>query len=219
MQQSQLETLVREILSENFVSLGIPKFTFTEDIVGQKATIAAALINKRDGTSRGVEGTGVGMVDALFTALKLSLSSDYPSIDHIHFVDFSLSGDFQSRANASQSDAPLHARLVVENSSGRRFVFNHRSRSISASSVGVVVECVEHFVNAELAVLQVHGWIADARQRSRQDLVDKYTQRLADLVKNASYSESIEKSRANADIEPISDTMDVQSAPAPEGSL
>ena len=199
MQQSQLETLVREILSEDYVSLGIPRFTLSEDISQQQASIAAALYNKRDGSSRGVEGTGVGMVDALFTALKLSLSADYPSLEHIHFIDFGISSDFRDRQGTSNSDAALCVRLAVENSSGRRFDFSHRSRSISASSVGVVVECVEHFVNAECAVLRVHDWIADARSRRRQDLVDKYTERLADLVKNASYSDSIERSRAKVE--------------------
>ena len=199
MQQSQLETLVREILSEDYVSLGIPRFTLSEDIPQQQASIAAALFNKRDGSSRGVEGTGVGMVDALFTALKLSLSAEYPSLEHIHFVDFGIASDITTSPGTSNSDAALCVRLAVENSSGRRFDFSHRSRSISASSVGVVVECVEHFVNAELAVLRVHDWIGDARSRHRQDLVDKYTERLADLVKNASYSDSIERSRARVD--------------------
>jgi hypothetical protein len=202
MRQSQLETLVREILSEDYVSLGIPKFTLSEDVDGQRASIACALINKRDGSNRAVEGTGVGMVDALFTGLKLSLAADYPSIEHILFVDFGLSAEFQGKENTSHSDAPLRVRLVVENSSGRHFEFNHRSRSISASSVGVVVECVEHFVNAELAVLRVYGWIADAKKRRRQDLVDKYTERLSDLVKNASYSESIERTKATTEIDP-----------------
>jgi hypothetical protein len=110
-------------------------------------------------------------------------------------VDFGIFGDFKSYQNEAHSDASLVVRLAVANSSGLRFEFSHESRSISASSVGVVVECVEHFVNAELAVLRVHDWIADAKKRHRQDLVDKYTQRLADLVKNASYSESIERSR------------------------
>jgi acyl-CoA thioesterase FadM len=136
------------------------------------------------------------MLDALFTGLKDALSDDYPSLNNIHFVDFAISGDFESYRNAAHSDAALVVRLAVANSSGRRFEFSHKSRSISASSAGVVVRCVEHFVNAELAVLQVHNWIADAKKRHRQDLVDKYTQRLADLVQNASYSESIERSRA-----------------------
>ena len=200
MLQKNLETLVREILSDTYVSLGMDGFSLTENVREQSASIAAVLINKRDGATRSVEGRGVGMVDALFTGLTLSLSSEYPSLEHIHFVDFKITSDFDHHDNGSRSDASLMVCLAVENSSGRRFEFAHTSRSITASCAGAVIECVEHFVNAELAVLRVLDWIADAKGRRRQDLVDKYTQRLADLVKNSSYSESIERSRTHADI-------------------
>ena len=83
--------------------------------------------------------------------------------------------------------------LTDGGASGRAFVFEHTSPSVSASSVRAVLSAVEHFINAELAVLKVFSWIEDARKRSRPDLADKYTQRLADLVQNASYSETIER--------------------------
>ena len=50
--------------------------------------------------------------------------------------------------------------------------------------------------DAELAVLRVYDWIEDARRRSRPDLAEKYTHRLADLVQNASYSETIERKKS-----------------------
>ena len=198
MKQKQLETLVREILSEDYTSLSIKKYMLTEDIVNEEAQIACALYFVNSDSYRGVDGQGVGMIDALFKGLKQALSEEYPSLDHIHFIDFNISGDFASdEAGSAGTDASGHVRLVVENTSGRRFTFENRSPSISASSVAVVVGCVEHFINAELAVLRVYDWIDEARSRDRQDLVDKYVQRLSDLVKNASYSESIERKRAS----------------------
>ena len=198
MKQQQLETLVREILGEDYASLHIKKYMLTEDISNQQAQIACALYFVNQDAHRGVDGQGVGMIDALFKGLKGTLSSEYPSLEHINFIDFAISGDFASGREDARSDAAGHVRLVVENSSGRRFKFEDRSQSISASSVAVVVNCVEHFINAETAVLRVFDWIDDAKARDRQDLVDKYVQRLSDLVKNASYSESIERKQAAA---------------------
>ena len=107
MLQKNLETLVREILSDTYVSLGMDGFSLTENVREQSASIAAVLINKRDGATRSVEGRGVGMVDALFTGLTLSLSSEYPSLEHIHFVDFKITSDFDHHDNGSRSDASL----------------------------------------------------------------------------------------------------------------
>lgn len=197
MLQEKLASMVREILGDDYLSLALPSFTLTEDILRQDAMVACKLVETRGGRERSVEGRGVGLIDALFQGIATSLSPLYPSLDHIHFVDFGLDGDFLPEGTGAHSDAAVGIRLVVENSDGRRFEFTHRSRSISASSAGVVVSCVEHFINAELAVLRVLEWIADAKKRRRQDLVDTYTQRLADLVKNASYQGSIEKHSAD----------------------
>lgn len=194
MDQEALESLVREVLGTDYRALDIARYNLTEDIREEKATIVCLLTGATAGEEKGraVEGTGVGMVDALFRGLQQSLSEDYPSLNHIRFVDFAITGDF-SDGNAARTDAVGLVRLEVENSSGRRFDFGHQSHSISASSVGVVLKAVEHFVNAELAVHKVLDWIDDARRRQRADLAEKYTHRLADLVQNASYSESIER--------------------------
>jgi hypothetical protein len=194
MEQRQLEKLVKEILGDSYVSLKIQRYVLTEDVTDHKAQIACALYLENSESYIGVDGAGVGMIDALFQGLKQALSADYPSLNHINFVDFAISGDFSAReGNRSNSDVAGHVRLVVENTSHRRFRFESTSPSISASSVAVVLKAVEHFTNAEVAVLRVYDWIDDAKKRHRQDLVDKYVNRLTDLVKNATYSESIER--------------------------
>ncbi|MGM0574671.1 MAG: alpha-isopropylmalate synthase regulatory domain-containing protein [Myxococcota bacterium] len=195
MEQDELERLVREVLGEGYTDLEVTAYSLEEDIHEGKASIVCKLMGVAGDNGRAVEGQGVGMVDALFNGLKATLSEDFPSLDHIYFVDFGITGDFSESKTVSHTDVAGHVTLVVENSSGRRFTFESESKSISASSVGVVVECVEHFVNAETAVRRVYEWIEDARKRARPDLAEKYTQRLADLVQNASYSESLERLR------------------------
>ena len=191
-EQAVLQAMVRDVLADAYRGFEVTKYVLTEDIVEQKATIVCGFKETGAESRLAVEGVGVGMIDALFKGLKRALSSTYPSIDHIHFVGFQIEGDFTGRG-AAGSDANGQVRLQVQNSTGRVFDFESCSPSISASSVDVVVKAVEHFVNAELAVAQVYGWIHDANRRNRSDLAEKYTHQLANLVQNSSYSESIER--------------------------
>jgi hypothetical protein len=195
--QDELQRLTREVLGEDYIEYYVSKYTLTEDIEAGTAWIVCQLSQVGKGPLFAVEGKGVGFIDALFNGLKRGLVGDYPSLGHIHFVDFVVSGDFKkaTRDSGSHSEVPGTVRLVIENASGREFTFENTSPSVSASSVAVVVKGVEHFVNAELAVLKVVTWIEDAQRRSRPDLAEKYTQRLAELVQNASYSDTIERVR------------------------
>lgn len=194
--QSQLVSLVHEVLNGEYVSFKIGSFQLNEDIEAKTATLCCTLADSLGG-SRGIEGQGVGMVDALFKGLKQALAPDYPSLGHIHFADFAISGDFGSGPERGENGTETlgHVKLVVKNTAGRTFRFRSESPSITAGTVDVVLEAAEHFVNAELAVLRIYDWIEDAKARNRPDLADRYTQRLADLVKNATYSEAIEKKR------------------------
>lgn len=193
--QDELQRLTREALGDGYVQLRVKAYQLTEDLETGRARIACQMAQNGDAT-RGIEGEGVGLVDALFKGIQAAMVDEYPSIGHIHFVDFGVSGDFRgAKKDGARSDVPGTVRLAVENSDGRSFLFEHTSPSVSASSVNAVLRAVEHFVNAELAVLKVYSWIEDARARNRADLAEKYTSRLADLVQNASYSETIERKK------------------------
>jgi len=194
--QDELQSLTREVLADDYVQLQISRYSLTEDLESGRAFIATQLSQSKQAAPRSIEGEGVGLVDALFKGIQQALVADYPSIANIYFVDFHVAGDFRgAKREGARTDVPGVVRLGVENSAGRAFAFEHVSPSVSASSVRAVLLAVEHFVNAELAVLKVYSWIADARRRSRPDLAEKYTQRLADLVQNASYSETIERTK------------------------
>ena len=195
MEQDQLEKMVLEVLGEDSKNYVVSQYTLMEDMRENNARLECVLLDSHSDETRDIKGIGVGLVDALFKGLKGTLSGEYPSLEHIHFVDFSVAGDFRSARSTDGSDALGHVKLVVENSSGRQFLFEAQSHSVSASACDVVVMCVEHFVNAELAVLRIFEWIEEAKARHRSDLVEQYTRRLSDLVQNATYSESIERLR------------------------
>jgi hypothetical protein len=200
MDQQSLEALVHEALGDDYRALGVTRYTLTEDIREGQATIVCLIEGATEGKGKAVEGVGVGMVDALFAGLKRALSADFPSLNHIHFCGFTIEGDFSRPSNHAKTDVVGNVRLEVENSSGRRFCFSSASQSMSASSVHVVVKAAEHFVNAELAVSRVYDWIVDANKRHRPDLAEQYVRRLAELVQNTSYSESLERKKAQAGI-------------------
>lgn len=194
--QDELQALTRDVLGTDFVELEVRAYQLTEDLQSGRAQIVTQLHLAGELTPRAVEGEGVGFVDALFKGIQRALADDYPSIAHIFFADFHVAGDFKgAKRDGARTDVPGTVRLTVENASGRAFEFHHTSPSVSASSVKALLRAVEHFVNAERAVLKVYSWIEDARKRSRPDLAEKYTQRLADLVQNASYSDTIERKK------------------------
>jgi hypothetical protein len=195
MEQAELERMVHEVLGTGYKDYVVSQYQLVEDMRENCARLECVLLDTHSGETSNISGLGVGLVDALFKGLKDSLSTDYPSLDRIHFVDFTVAGDFRTSSSENGSDALGHVRLVVENSSGREFVFEAESHSVSASSCDVVVMCVEHFVNAELAVLRILEWIREAKERHRPDLVEQYTRRLSDLMQNATYSKSIERMR------------------------
>ena len=196
MTQEELTKQVAEILGDDFLSLRVWNYQLSEDLETQEARILCSLQKSNEIEIRAVNGSGVGFIDALFKGLRDTLAADYPSLNRIHFVDFTISGDFSRPSEeGAGSDAIGRVRLVVENSSDRQFTFESATRSISGSSVAAVVAAAEHFVNAERAVLKVYEWIEDAQRRNRPVLVERYVQRLALLVKNASYSEVIERKK------------------------
>ncbi len=195
MNQLELEKMVHEVLGADRRDYAVSQYRLVEDMRENCARVECVLLDTSSGESSEIEGVGVGLVDALFKGLKRSLSREYPSLDHIHFADFSVTGDFRASKSEDGSDALGRVRLVVENTSGRQFVFEAESHSVSASACDVVVMCVQHFVNAEVAVLRIFEWITEAKQRHRADLVEQYTRRLSELMQNATYSESIERMR------------------------
>ena len=83
----------------------------------------------------------------------------------------------------------------MRNQKGRDFEFRHSSRSIVGSGIEATLEAAEYFVNSERAFLTMHEALGDARKKNRSDLVEKYTNILAALVENSSYSELVEQRR------------------------
>lgn len=198
--QRELRELTEKVLGDKYLRLTPVNHTIVEQFIpGAHTTVRCEIQGlASDGMTKvEVEGTGVGHVDALFNGLKSALLGDYTSLSNIFIVGFTMLLDLpkEKQLITSHADAPVTIELTVVNDRERRFVFSHTSRSALASMTSVVVECFEHFINAETAVLSVYGWISRAQHDRRPELVEKYTNMLAVLVKNATYCEAIERAK------------------------
>jgi hypothetical protein len=198
--QKASENLMREILRENYLELRVESHVLEEDIVAGSAKIRATVAPTSatvETKKRTIEGQGVGLVDAFYHGLVGQYSIEYPSLKSIRFVGFALTGmlDRAKPRSSPSSDAVGEVRLLVENSEGNDFEFTASSRSITACALQATLDAVEYFVNSERAFLMTHVALSDAKTRSRSDLVQKFSGRLAELVRNTSYSEAIEAAR------------------------
>jgi hypothetical protein len=196
--QKATEMLMREILGPDHLELRVEKHKFEEDIAQGQSKIRAVVIpvagRETAREPRAIEGRGVGLIDAFFRGLIDQLSPEYPSLRTIRFVGFTVQGmlDKNRPHGASGSDAVGEVRLVVENADRHEFEFVSSSRSITASALQATMDAVEYFVNSERAFLVTRRALKDAEARKRPDLVAGFAARLAELVRNTSYSEAIE---------------------------
>ena len=146
-----------------------------------------------------LRASGVGLIDASFEALAAHFEPEYPSLRSIRFASFEVRGVLEDSSKAG-ADALCRARLIVENSERAPFEFEASERSMASASIDVVVQALEHFINAERAFVRIYKALEDARGRGRHDLIERFTAQLSELVKTTSYAESIQRLRAQANI-------------------
>ncbi len=197
MVQESTSALVSRVLGDDTLDLHVEQLKVEENFDAGHCT-ADLVVTGMPGHDQAISlsGKGVGVVDAVFHALKDTLSREYPSLNSIRFSGFEIRADFNTRKDDSGSDAAGTVVLVVESSSDRRFEFAHTSRSITASMVIATLQASEYFVNTERAFILLHRALDDARARNRSDLVTRYNLEMAEIVENTSYSEVIERLRS-----------------------
>jgi hypothetical protein len=184
---------MQEILKDEFLRLEVVSYDLHENFETGASRIACQVKDTHSGDVRTIEGRGEGVLDAFFHGVKEHLASSYSSLKTLRFASFEIRGDLETGRRQSGSDAEAVAVLVVRNAQGRDFEFKFVSRSILKSGIEATLEAAEYFVNSERAFVTVHNALGDARKKNRSDLVEKYTNMLAQLVENSSYSELIEQ--------------------------
>jgi len=104
-----------------------------------------------------------------------------------------------TKQGASGGDAIATVTVEVRNSQGLVFSFSDESRSVALSSARAVLAIAEYFVNAERAFITLYKSRKDAHDRNRHDLLTRYTEEMAEVVKSTSYAEVIENIKKEMD--------------------
>jgi hypothetical protein len=182
---------MKDALHDEYLSIRVATSVLSEDMSNERATVRCTLLVNDDPPVE-VFGEGVGVIDALFAGLKAQYAPEYPSLDSIKFSSFATRG-LMDESDGSHADAQAECTVGVTNSYGREFEFRSVSNSVSRSSVEAVVEAVAYFVNAERAYVRLFNAYQHYKKQGRVDLIEKYTSKLADMVKNTSYSAVIER--------------------------
>ena len=148
------DALIKRVLGTNYLQLSLSKLLIDEDPTNG-ATVKV-IVNEAD-TPVEVEGKGVGVVDALYSALLGRYAREYQSLKTIELASFAVAADVETKKAQAGVDAVGRVTLDVRNSEGRHFTFSHASRSVTSSTACAVIACVQYFVNAERAFLTLPG--------------------------------------------------------------
>jgi hypothetical protein len=189
-----IRSLVAEVLDGTELSLQLDGYRLQEDLETREAKIECRVHDARTGEKLVIEGHGVGMIDAWFNGIVARFAEQYPSLKTIRFADLSVRADMES-GRKQKTDSNAEVTLTVANTEGREFSFGSASPSVSRSSLDVVLQAAEFFINTERAYIQVYRALQHARSQNRPDSLVRYTKQLTTLVEATSYSETIEKIR------------------------
>jgi hypothetical protein len=182
--------LIRRVLGNDFLNLEVKHLVLEEDSATGKSRVV--LETTQNGSSHVVEGEGVGLVDALVAGLFKRYEIEYQSLKSIELASFHIHARLDTKKRRAGADSVGEVVLEVRNTDGKVFTFTDSSRSIATSTARAVIAAVEYFVNAERAFITLYKSRQDARERNRDDLVTRYTEELAEVVKSTSYAEVIE---------------------------
>ena len=181
--------LIRRVLGKEYLELELTRLSVEEE---PNAATRVKVVASDDGRTFEVEGSGVGLVDALYNGLLGRFAVEYQSLKSVELCGFHVDANIDSKKASSGVDAVGTVTIEVRNSEGRRFRFADASRSVTASTARAVLAIVEYFVNAEKAFITMFNARKDAIERNRHDLITRYTEELAELVQSTSYTEVIE---------------------------
>ena len=195
-QQDRMMGIMKELLGDKYIHLEVVGYDLHEDFGRGETSIACKIRDTQSNELTVIEGRGVGIIDAFFHGLLDRLSRDYPSLESISVDKFVVTGRISSAVDASRADAVCEVILGIRNDKGIHFEFESESRSVTRAGINVTMLAAEYFVNSERAFIEAYKSREMAREQNRQDMANRYTEVMSQLVRNTSYSEVIEQIRA-----------------------
>jgi hypothetical protein len=200
-QQERITGIMKELLGEKYLKLEVVGYDLHEDFGRGETSIACKIRDTHSDEVTVIEGRGVGIIDAFFHALLDRLSREYPSLQSIQVDKFVVTGNIASAVDTSHADAVCEVVLGIRNDKGIHFEFACESRSVTRAGINCTLLAAEYFVNSERAFIEAYKSHQSARDQSREDMTNRYTEIMSELVRNTSYSEVIEQIRAEIGID------------------
>lgn len=196
--QTKASATMREVLGDEYLTLAVAAYDLREDFDDEHCVIQCRVVEHPGERVLQIEGRGVGMLDAFFGAMRARYQGEHPSLETIRFSSFSVRGLMGDATAEQATDAQAEATIGITNSSGTEFHFAAVSTSVGHSSIEAVVAAVEYFVNSERAYIRIHRALQHHRHGGRPEMVAKYTELLAEMVRNTSYSSAVERLKNDA---------------------
>jgi hypothetical protein len=187
--------LIKQVLKQNYLTLRVSYLTIRDDLYASECSVEALL---ESGIL--ITGTGVGTVDALFRGFRNYYAKEYQSLTSIKLTKFLVKVDNSTKRDPTGTSSEVQLVMEIRNSYGNYFEFTNTSRSLAASAACVAASIAEFFINSEKAFVLLHAGLKDAKKRNRQDLINRYTSELAQLVKSTSYALVIEKIKSDVNL-------------------
>lgn len=178
--------LFKKVLGEGYLEIKGKSITIKENFDKEETAIELELLDDSK-----VSGHGVGAVDSFFNGLLGHFSKEFKSITSITLEKFHVSTRRESSYDCLGTSALCCVDMLVKNSNGKKFNFQSTTRSLTTSAAEVCMAAIEHFVNAEKSYIILWKCLKNASDRNRQDLVDRYTKEISEVVINTSYADTI----------------------------
>ena len=194
-QQSEVVGLMRDVLADQYTHLHVRRVVVEENLVDETTSITCEVTDDTSGGKSVIAGKGVGVIDAFFAGVVSRFATEYPSLKTVQFHSFSVAAQLDTKKEFSGTDSEARVTLQVLNSEDKVFTFTHSSRSVTSSAIITTLAALEYFINSERAFVTMYHALKDAKERNRSDLVQRYTNIMASLVNNTSYSEVIDRIR------------------------
>ena len=193
--QEEAHQLMKQLLGDDLLRLEVRRYALEEEFDRERCHLRCTVAQQPGNAEFELQAEGVGMLDAFFGALRKRYDEDHPSLRSIRFSSFLVKGLMAAAKGDQASDAQAEAIVGLSNSEGVEFEFRAVSSSVGHSSVEALLGGVEYFINAERAYIKAYHALQYAKKNHRPELVTKYTSALAQIVRNTSYSATIERLR------------------------
>lgn len=174
--------LLKGILKENYLVVKADKLEIVEDYSNDISLIKCFLFIGNDFLK--IEGTGSGLVDALFRGFFGPQLKEYRSIESLVLTHYKVTAKLDKKYGSSCN---VEVAIELTGKNGRVHKFSATSFSLVKASLDCLLQALELYINGEQAFKTIKKAISDASDRNRQDLISRYTGELFEIVKLTDY--------------------------------